>query len=82
MSISEKDQEIFEYIKSFVLTNNLIPSFREIAEGTNLKSISSVNYHMKILVKEGLIIPYKENSIRYSVKGLRVVEEKRGRRKG
>ncbi len=75
MNISKKDQEIFDFIKSFVLKNNIIPSFREIADGTNLKSVSSVNYHMRSLIDAGLIIPYGENSIRYSVKGLKVVEE-------
>lgn len=75
MNISKKDQEVFNFIKAFVIRNSIIPSYREIADGTNLKSISSVNYHMKTLIKVGLIIPYDEKSIRYSVKGLRVVED-------
>ena len=74
MNISDKEQEIYDFIKAFVLKNNLIPSFKEIAEGTHLKSISSVNYHMKRLIEAGLIIPYGEKTIRYSVKGLKVVE--------
>ena len=75
MNVSKKDQEIYDFIKSFMLKHSLVPSFKEIAEGVKLKSISSVNYHMKALVEAGLIIPYGENTIRYSVKGLKVVEE-------
>lgn len=74
LGVSKRDQEVYNFIKAFVLKNNLVPSFREIAEGVNLKSISSVNYHMKSLIKAGYIIPYEEKSIRYSVKGLKVVE--------
>lgn len=74
VELSIKDQEIYDFIKSFVLKNNLVPSFREIADGTNLKSLSTVHHHMKTLIKAGLIIPYGDKSIRYSVKGLKVVE--------
>ena len=75
MEISNRDQEIFEFIKSFVLTNGVTPSIREISNGVGLNSISTVHAHIKKLIAAGLIIPYGDNTIRYSVKGLRIVEE-------
>ena len=75
MQISNRDQEIFEFIKSFVLSNGVTPSIREISSGVGLSSISSVHTHMKKLITAGLIIPYGDNTIRYSVKGLKIIEE-------
>lgn len=73
--ISKRQHDTYEFIKAFMLKNNVTPSIREIAEGIGLNSISPVHYHIKALIEAGLIIPYGDNSIRYSVKGLKIVEE-------
>ena len=77
MKTIKTDIEVYEYIKRFVLENNVTPSMREIAEDLGFKSLSSVHGHLKKLIDAGLIIPYGENTIRYFVKGLKVVEDER-----
>ncbi len=77
MKISEKDLEVYNFIKEFILSNNVVPSIREICDGVGLRSTSSAHRHVKKLSEAGYIIPYGENSIRYFVKGLKIVEKKR-----
>lgn len=81
MKISRKDLEVFEFIKAFVMTNGVTPSVREISDGVGLKSLSSVHCHMKNLIHAGFLIPYGENTIRYSVRGLKIVEDPSGRKR-
>lgn len=76
--ITKRQHDTYEFIKAFMLNNNVTPSIREISEGLGLKTISPVHYHMKGLIKAGLIIPYGENSIRYSIKGVKMVETDEG----
>lgn len=76
MKISDKDKLVYDFIKKFVVNNGVTPSVREIADGVNLKSLSSVHLHMQHLISAGLIIPYGDNTIRYSVRGLKIVEDK------
>ena len=64
-----------------MLKNQVTPSVREIAEGLGINSISSVHVHMTALRAAGEIIPYGEDSIRYSVKGIKMVEDKRAKKK-
>ena len=52
---SPKQQEILDYIKKFVLDKGYPPSIREICEGVNLKSTSSVFTHLEGLEKKGYI---------------------------
>ncbi len=53
--ISDKQQEILEYIKSEILAKGYPPSVREICEAVHLKSTSSVHAHLETLEKNGYI---------------------------
>src|SRR5699024_205082 len=53
--ISNKQQEILEYIKSQILERGFPPAVREICEAVNLKSTSSVHSHLETLEKNGYI---------------------------
>ncbi len=50
-----KQQEILDFIKGFILDRGYPPSIREICEGVNLKSTSSVFVHLEGLEKKGYI---------------------------
>ena len=54
-TISDKQKEILEYIKSEILAKGYPPSVREICEAVNLKSTSSVHAHLETLEKNGFI---------------------------
>ena len=54
-SISKKQLEILEYIKSEILRIGYPPAVREICEAVNLKSTSSVHSHLETLEKNGYI---------------------------
>lgn len=75
MKVSKRQQDVYDFIKAFMLKNNVTPSIREIAEGLGLTSVSPIHYHMKGLIKAGLVIPYGDNSIRYSIKGVKMKED-------
>ena len=53
--ITQKQQEILEYIKSEILNRGFPPAVREICEAVNLKSTSSVHSHLETLEKNGYI---------------------------
>lgn len=72
--LTKKQQRVYDFIKEFMLKNNVTPSTREIAKGVGLSSLSTVNTYMKALRKAGAVIPYNEDSIRYSVEGIKMVE--------
>ena len=50
-----KQSEILEYINHKITTEGYSPSVREIAKAVNLKSTSSVQYHLDNLIKKGLL---------------------------
>ena len=50
-----KQSEILEYINHKLITEGSSPSIREIAKAVNLKSTSSVQYHLDNLIKKGLL---------------------------
>ena len=50
-----KQSEILEYINHKLTTEGYSPSVREIAKAVNLKSTSSVQYHLDNLIKKGLL---------------------------
>jgi SOS-response transcriptional repressor LexA len=74
MQLTEKDYKVYEFIKAFMLENNVTPSMQEIAEALGIKSLSQVHARMSKLIKAGLIIPHGDNSIRYFIKDLRITE--------
>ncbi|MCI8308211.1 MAG: transcriptional repressor LexA [Lachnospiraceae bacterium] len=53
--ISDKQQQILEYIKSEILDKGYPPAVREICRAVNLKSTSSVHAHLETLEKNGYI---------------------------
>ena len=54
-SISAKQQEILDFIKSEILNKGYPPSVRDIGEAVHLKSTSSVHAHLETLEKNGYI---------------------------
>ncbi len=54
-TISKKQQEILEYIKSEILNKGYPPSVREICDAVKLKSTSSVHSHLETLEEKGFI---------------------------
>ena len=54
-TITDKQREILEYIKSQILERGFPPAVREICEAVNLKSTSSVHSHLEALEKNGYI---------------------------
>ena len=53
--LSPKQQRIYDYILSFTDSHGYPPSVREIAEAVDLKSPSTVHFHLKSLREAGLI---------------------------
>ncbi len=53
--LNEKQISILKFIESYINSNGYPPSIREICEGTNLKSTSTVHKHMGELEKFGYI---------------------------
>lgn len=53
--ISNKQNEILEFIKSKIINKGYPPSVREICEAVKLKSTSSVHSHLETLEKNGYI---------------------------
>ena len=51
--ITEKQQEILDYMKSQIINRGFPPSVREICEAVSLKSTSSVHSHLESLEKNG-----------------------------
>lgn len=53
--ITDKQQEILEYMKEQILSKGYPPSVREICTAVHLKSTSSVHSHLETLEKNGYI---------------------------
>ena len=53
--ITQKQQEILDYIKNEILNRGFPPAVREICEAVGLKSTSSVHSHLEALEKNGYI---------------------------
>ncbi len=62
-----KENQIFEFIKSYTNANGFPPSYREISEGVHIKSTNSVKKYVDRLVEKKLIIKHenKSRSINY-----------------
>lgn len=54
-TISAKQQEILDFIKSEILNRGFPPSVRDICEAVHLKSTSSVHAHLETLERNGYI---------------------------
>lgn len=53
--MSERQKQIYDYIKSFILANKYSPSIREIGKAVGLKSSSSVHGHLDKMRENGYI---------------------------
>ncbi len=62
-----KENQIFEFIKSYTNDNGFPPSYREISAGVNIKSTNSVKKYVDRLVEKKLIVKHdnKSRSINY-----------------
>lgn len=61
--LTEKQQEVYNFIKSYIENNGYPPTTREIGAGVSLKSTSSVFVHLETLKGKGLI-DFNESSPR------------------
>ncbi|MGN1023424.1 MAG: transcriptional repressor LexA [Lachnospiraceae bacterium] len=53
--LSEKQQQILDYLKTSIVSRGYPPSVREICDAVGLKSTSSVHAHLETLEKDGYI---------------------------
>lgn len=53
--LTEKQQQIFDFIKNYINENGYPPSVRDIGEGLNLSSPATVHTHIKNLVNLGYL---------------------------
>lgn len=61
--ITAKQQEVYDFIKSYIESNGYSPSTRDIGVGVSLKSTSSVFSHLENLKRKGYI-DFNESSPR------------------
>lgn len=54
-NLTNKQQKVYDFIKSFIEENNYPPTIREIATGVNLSSSATVHVHLKNLEKKSYI---------------------------
>lgn len=53
--LSAKQQEIYLYIRDYILERSYPPSVREIAAAVHLKSPSTVHFHLKAMEEQGVL---------------------------
>lgn len=53
--MTEKQQEIFDFIVRYIRENLYPPTVREIGDGVGLKSTSSVFAHLRTMAKKGTL---------------------------
>ena len=53
--VSDKQKNILNFINIFIEKHGYAPSIREICVGVNLKSTSTVQYHIEKLIKSGYL---------------------------
>ena len=69
MKLSDRQQRMYDFIRSFAEENQYPPTIREIGEAVGISSTSVVNYNLNKLVDAGLIERNKEVS-----RGIRLQE--------
>lgn len=53
--LTKKQKNVLDFITQFVKSNDYAPSYREIADNLNLKSVATVHSHIKTLEKKGYL---------------------------
>jgi len=51
----ERRNRVIEFIRNYVNEHEYAPSLREIAEGVELKGVSSVHFYMERLLMDGVL---------------------------
>lgn len=67
--ISNKREEIFQYVTAFIRENGYPPSVREIGSAVGLQSTATVYYHLSALKEAGLIRMDEQKKRAISVPG-------------
>ena len=73
--LTARQQQIYDYILSFTAENGYPPSVREIGDALDLKSPSTVHFHLKGLEEAGMINKAEGKTRAISVPGRAVAEE-------
>lgn len=73
--LTARQQQIYDYILSFTAENGYPPSVREIGDALDLKSPSTVHFHLKGLEEAGMINKAEGKTRAISVPGKAVAEE-------
>lgn len=66
---------IYNFILNFITENGYSPSFREIADGTGIKSSSTVKNHLAVLERLGIIHTKEFQPRTISLTGYKFVKE-------
>lgn len=69
MGLSERQEKILSFVKTFTLSNGYPPTIREIGKAVNISSTSVVNYNLDALQRSGFI--YRDRTVS---RGIRLVE--------
>ena len=54
--LTKRQQEIFEYISSYIDKNNYSPTYEEIKDNFGLSALSTVHEHITELVNKGYLL--------------------------
>jgi repressor LexA len=54
-ALTQRQEELLQYIKDHILTNGYPPSIREMCDHMGIRSTNGVNDHLKALVRKGYI---------------------------
>jgi len=73
--LTARQQQIYDYILAFTAENGYPPSVREIGDALDLKSPSTVHFHLKGLEEAGMINKAEGKTRAISVPGKAVAEE-------
>ena len=66
--MSDRQQKIYDFIKSYIAENHYSPTMREITDAVGLKSVSTVHGHLDRMRDKGYI-----NFVNTSARTLRIV---------
>jgi len=70
MTLTDRQQSILDFIRSFSVKTQYPPTIREIGKAVNISSTSVVNYNLNVLEKQGLIARDKTIS-----RGIKLVQD-------
>ena len=55
MAITRRQREVLDFIEAFTKQNRYSPSFQEVADGLDLKSLATVHKHISNLRRKGYL---------------------------